>query len=346
MKYLFIITGIAYGHFTREESIINKLRKLDRKAEIVIACYGTSHNYFRKKYKILELKPLHFPDTSTRARLFRTLAENYKILGYTIDNYNLINEFNREFKPDFIMSDWEPFAIFIKNCYLTWNYKPKYSKPYNLSLLFQKILIESLYFTARLLGKKIILPSLKKEKNVKNFIYAGLIIRKTPDEVKELKEYKDTVLVMLGGSKFGLGLAEKIKNISKDFNEKFVIFGCKCKTKNCIGYSEFRENYLEYLKSCKVVITLGGYSGISEAVFFRKPVLAFPIKNLLEQYAVVEEFKDYIDIGDINLSEEELKIKIKEFLNNADKSRKKLNTLKLRNGADEIAELIYKKAKS
>jgi len=74
--------------------------------------------------------------------------------------------------------------------------------------------------------------------------------------------------------------------------------------------------------------------------------LAFPIKNLLEQYAVVEEFKDYIDIGDINLSEEELKIKIKEFLNNADKSRKKLNTLKLRNGADEIAELIYKKAKS
>ena len=44
MKYLFIITGIAYGHFTREESIINKLRKLDRKAEIVIACYGTSHD--------------------------------------------------------------------------------------------------------------------------------------------------------------------------------------------------------------------------------------------------------------------------------------------------------------
>ena len=74
--------------------------------------------------------------------------------------------------------------------------------------------------------------------------------------------------------------------------------------------------------------------------------MAFPIKNWIEQQAVVEEFKGYIDVGDIDASEEELKIKIKEFLGNLDRIKKKLNTLKLTNGADEIAKIIYKEAKS
>ena len=61
--------------------------------------------------------------------------------------------------------------------------------------------------------------------------------------------------------------------------------------------------------------------------------------------AVVEEFRDYIEIGDIESSEEDLKIKIKEFLINIPKMKKKLNSLMLlSNGADEIARIIYKEA--
>ena len=145
---------------------------------------------------------------------------------------------------------------------------------------------------------------------------------------------------MIGGSKFGFDLAKKIDNVSKKFNEKFIFFNYK--SKNSLSYTKFNENYLEYLKSCKAVISLGGYSGISESVFFKKPNLAFPIKNWTEQMAVVEEFKDYIDIGDIEISQEDLIIKIKNFLKSLDKMKKKLNTLRLKNGADEIARIICK----
>ena len=61
---------------------------------------------------------------------------------------------------------------------------------------------------------------------------------------------------------------------------------------------------------------------------------------------MTEEFKDYIEIGDIDSPEEEIKIKIENFLRNLSVLKKKLNSLKLNNGADEIAEIIYRKAKS
>jgi len=345
MKYLFIITGIAYGHLTREEAIINKLKELDKKAEIIVAGYETSYKYFKNKYKILKLNSMFFPDDLNRVQFFKTLIKNYKVIINWIKNWKLITKFIEEYNPNLVISDWEPFAIFIRRCkYLIWNYKPKYAKINNLTVLIEKILIESGYFIAEILGKKIILPILKKEKNVRNFIYTSLIIRKNPDEVKGLNEYKGSILVMTGGAKFGYNLARKIDNISNKFNEEFIFFNYK--SKNNISYNKFKEDYLNYLKSCKAVMSLGGYSGISESIFFKKPNLAFPIKNWIEQQAVAEEFKEYIEIGDIDSSEEELKIKIKDFLCNLNKIKKKLNTLKLTNGADEIAKIIYKEAKS
>jgi len=344
MKYLFIITGIAYGHFTREEAIIDKLKKLDKKAEINIASYGTAYEYFRKKYKLLKLEPMFWPDKLVKVQFFNTLIKNYKLIINWLINGKRINKFADENKIDEVISDWEPFAIFLGKCkYLIWNYKPKYALVNNFIVFIEKISIELGYFISWALGKRILIPSLKKEENKRNIIYTSLILRKTPNEVKALRNYRNAILVMIGGSRFGYDLARKIENISNSFNEKFIFFNYKCKTKNCIGYNKFKDNYLEYLKSCKAVISLGGYSGISESIFFKKPNLAFPIKNWIEQQAVAEEFKDYIEIGDIESNEEELKFKIKSFLGNTDKIRKKLNTLKLKNGADEIAEIIYRK---
>tara|TARA_Y100000034_G_scaffold129475_1_gene186015 strand:+ start:2855 stop:3898 length:1044 start_codon:yes stop_codon:yes gene_type:complete len=347
MKYLFVITGIAYGHLTREEAIINKIKKLDKKAEIIIAGYETSYKYFKGKYNVLKLFPVIFSGSSGIFKSGEIFLKNYKLLKGWMEDIKIVNAFIKDFKPDVVISDWEPFALFVKDCdYLIWNYKSNYAKANTFSLLIQKILIGMSYFTAGFFGKNIILPSLHKEKENKKIIFTNPIVRKTLNEVKPLNKYKNSILVMIGGSDFGWNLSRKIKNISREFKEKFIFFGYGCKSKNCIGYKGFKKNYLEYLKSCKGVISLGGYSGISESIFFKKPNLAFPIKGQLEQYAVIEEFRDYIEVGDIESSEEELKIKIKDFLKNSNKLKKKLNSLKLKNGADEIAQILYKRAKA
>ena len=156
-------------------------------------------------------------------------------------------------------------------------------------------------------NKKILIPSLEERKNTKNFIYFPLIIRKSPSEVKANK-YRGSILVMIGGSRFGRSLAEKIKNISKEFNENFVFFGLKCRSRNCIGFKNFREDYLSFLKSSKAVISLAGYSGLSESFIYKKPNLVFPLKNWLEQDSVAKEFQKYIQVEDIESSEAELKV--------------------------------------
>jgi len=48
MKYLFVITGIGFGHMMREEAIIREVSKKDKDAEIKIATYGLALNYFKK----------------------------------------------------------------------------------------------------------------------------------------------------------------------------------------------------------------------------------------------------------------------------------------------------------
>ncbi|MFH1067114.1 MAG: glycosyltransferase family protein [bacterium] len=48
------------------------------------------------------------------------------------------------------------------------------------------------------------------------------------------------------------------------------------------AYSE--EEFLKNLASCRYVVCGGGHSLISEALFYGKPVLSFPIKNAFEQF--------------------------------------------------------------
>jgi uncharacterized protein (TIGR00661 family) len=343
MKYLFIITGVAYGHLTRQEAILNKLKKIDKKAEIVIAGYNTSKKHFNKDYKIVDLKPLYFNDESPRVKTFKVMFNNYKIPLTMKENCNIVNNFTKEFQPDIVVSDWEPFSLFLKDCYLVWNYKPYPVK--TPSFLFQKFLLNILFLVIRLTNKKILIPSLDKKESTKNIIYFPLIIRKYSNEVKASK-YKDAILVMIGGSEFGISLARKIKNISKYFNENFIFFGLKCKSKNCIGFPDFREDYLSFLKSSKAVISLAGYSGLSEAIVYKKPNLVFPLKNWIEQDSSSREFEQYTQIGDIESSEDELKNVLKNFLLNLNNYKKRLSKLNVKDGASEIAEFLYKKAKS
>ena len=344
MKYLFIITGVAYGHLTRQESIISRLEKLDRNAEIVIAGYNTSYNYFKKKYKVIKLEPIYFGSECPRVKTFEILSKNNRLISNWIKNYHIIKSFRKSFNPNVTVSDWEPFSLFLKDCYMTWNYKPFPAR--TLSFIFQKFLLNVLFSVIKLVDKRIIIPSIMEMKDTRNFLYFPLIIRKFPDEVKEKKGYKNSIVVMIGGSDFGISLARKIRNVSKNFNEKFVFFGLKCKSENCIGFRGFRGDYLSFLKSSKAVISLAGYSGLSEALVYKKPNLIFPIKNWIEQDSVAREFEDYVKVGSIESSEAEIKDILENFLLNLENYKKRLDSLEIKDGAREVAEFLYREASS
>jgi len=148
---------------------------------------------------------------------------------------------------------------------------------------------------------------------------------------------------MLGGSTFGNILAKKIHKIAGTFDEKFIIIGSKLKLsrKHNVKYYSFKENIHNYIKNSKAVITLGGRLTLTEALYFKKPIMAFPIKNHVEQLINVKALENNILVC---YDLENLKTKLDYFLNNLSKFEKKIPKLKF-NGAKQVVDFVYKVAK-
>ncbi|MBU2633872.1 MAG: hypothetical protein KJ674_01365 [Nanoarchaeota archaeon] len=345
MKYLFITSGIALGHCTRDEAIINKL--LEKDNEVVIACYSVSYNYFKDKFNVFRLSDVNFSCDGFKFNLIKNLIYNWNILFKWFINLVKLKLYIMKFKPDIIVSDWEPIGLFFKKCVFMFNYDPEKVKnlDLNFSLKFQRYFLNLQYNLAKLFKKTTIVPSLEQmdRKYVK---YVDLIVRKESSELdskenlmKKLNLKREPILVMLGGSKFGIELAKKIVNIADNFDEEFIIFGYDVNKKNVKGF-KFKDNFLEYLKVCKGVITLAGFSTLSEVFFYKKPCLAFPIDNHLEQKSVLEDFKYFIMNKKISCSEEHLVYHIKNFLKNSDKLRMKMKDFKLKNGVEGVVRIL------
>ena len=198
----------------------------------------------------------------------------------------------------------------------------------------------------------VIIPTIKKKKSTKEVKFVNPIIRTSPESLpsekvlmKKLYLKKKPILVMLGGSKFGFSVAEKIVNISKDFNENFIIFGYKEFKKNNITSFKFKENFLEYLKVCKAVVLLSGHTALSEAIVYKKPALVFPFKNYVEHYINVSELGNLslVKYIDENIQEKELKKYLEELIKKSPEFEKNLKRLNIgTKGTEEAVDLILK----
>ncbi|MBL7147915.1 MAG: hypothetical protein ISS82_03760 [Nanoarchaeota archaeon] len=341
MKILLIVTGLGYGDSIRAEAIITKIKKLKPKTEVLVMGYDNSYEYFKNKYETIKIKGYRFDQKGLKFRTGTFLFKNFHIPISWILNYRENKERLKKFDPDLIISDFEIFSNFLakklkKKCISIFAFDPELyniypNKTNNLSL--QSKFLKKTYE----ISDKVIIPSFTKNKKVNNTYYINLIIREgnkknKKEIIKKLGLKEEPILVMLGGSKYGLILANKINNIRNRFKENFIFFG---------GDFAFKENFLEYLKVSKGLITLAGNLTLSEGFFYKKPMLVYPIENHVEQLLNVYSIKKYIVIGNKNNVEEDLN----KFLSSLNKLKKNMPTFKF-DGAKQAAEIILKNYKN
>ena len=79
---------------------------------------------------------------------------------------------------------------------------------------------------------------------------------------------------------------ERLFYALEEMPHRFIIygFGERPQRKNLEFRRPSRERFLEDMASCRYVITNGGHTAISEALYFGKPVFAFPIHLAYEQF--------------------------------------------------------------
>ncbi|MBU4241942.1 MAG: hypothetical protein KKF52_01795, partial [Nanoarchaeota archaeon] len=190
---------------------------------------------------------------------------------------------------------------------------------------------------------------LKPKKKNLMYHYVDPIVRVWPKQLpseeklmKELNLERKPILVMLGGSNFGLSLAKNLSKIANKFNEYFIFFGSNFdleETKN-VKHFKFSKDFLKYLKVSKGVITLGGQKTLSEAVIYNKPLLVFPIKQHIEQQLNAFSLKDIAMIGN-EMHSEALKKQIDEFIHKLPELKKKVSAFKFKgDGAEQILWFI------
>src|SRR3989344_1976589 len=360
MKILTFITGIGYGHTIRQRALLDFLKN----NQFLVASYQNGYYYFGNKYPTIRILGPKFPEKSGRLKILTTCLINLRLPYYYILNLIKLKKAIRKFKPDVIISDFEPVALYLNKKiqhFLIFNFDPEIYKEFvrvkNKAFDLQKMYINWVYNKARKVNCPIIIPSLLGTKKYKNLYRINPIIRELPkdsikDLLKKLNLRKQPIIIMLGGSHFGDRLLKKILSVIQDINEDFLIFGYKIKgkkTKN-IAFMPFKENFLEYLKASKGIITMAGHNTLSESIILKKPLLIFPIQNSLEQLTnafVMEKNNLAIINYRKNLSKKDVNSSILKFLNNLEYLQQNLSKLDIKhNGASQVYKIIKEISKS
>lgn len=357
MKVLFIITGVGFGDATREHANIEELRKKIRNVKVLVAGYDNSYDYFKNKYRTIAIKGYKFTSEEPHFKLMPFIFRNYLLPLLWVYSTLKVKREAKRFDPGVIVSDFEPIGLILarmlkKKCIFVFGFDPYLFDEYSGSnKTSTKVVLEAKYFT-KLYDKAdlVVIPTLLGVKKGRLlYTYVNPIIRMLPRQLPNEKKLMEKlslsrkpILVMLGGSKFGCELAKNISVIAKDFDEDFIIFGnCpKLKLRSNVRHYIFKENFLEYLKVSKGVITLGGQKTLTECLAFRKPMLIFPIKDHVEQLLNAYTLRDYAVIGN-KVAPRELKLKTAYFLSNLESFEKKLKRMHINfNGSEQFVKIL------
>ena len=307
VKILFSVCGIGLGHATRCHAIINEFLK-HKNVELKVVSYGTGYKYLKEQgVDCQEISGYEYKGEFTFSALLSILDSIRDPTKLRRDYYEFL-KVTEDFKPDIVLSDTEPNAFF----YAYRRSIPNYILTNLISILNNYLLVPQRYITRDILMQQFMIDRLinfmKKRANrfyvptfeqkvryMENVVYTDIIVRKKPSEMPSQEELKqklgierDFYYVSVGGAEIEKYLFYIFEKILPTFKDKYFIISSNNLTDKVIEKDNmkiipFIPNALEYISLAKGIIAPAGHSTISEAVCFRKPILAIPVRNHIEQ---------------------------------------------------------------
>lgn len=300
-KIWYSVFGEGMGHAMRSAPIIEHLLK---KHDLIITAGDKAYPYLKKRFgaRVHKIKSLHFIIENNEIDLIRT-ANNF-INTYSLDTqHNVLITYNliKKFKPHIIISDFEPvshyFASILKipiinldNIHVLTKCKIDFDKKFLPLYYASQFLINTIELQSDFYLICALKDFLVKEKNV--FLFPPII----REEVLDVKIKKSESILVYQTSSTNSKLVEDLKKLKA---YKFIFYGMNVskKEENIIFKNFHSKTFVEDLSSCKAAILNGGFTGLSEAIYLKKPVLIVPVKNQFEQIFNGETIKK-MKIGD------------------------------------------------
>jgi uncharacterized protein (TIGR00661 family) len=323
-RIIYGINGEGLGHATRSKPII---QALSRKHELKIFAGRRAYDYLVKEFNAEKIYAFDIIYSKNAVAIFRTFIKNILLFPFFgISSIVRIFLAMKEFKPDIVISDFEPLTHFvahlmgvkiisIDNQHILTNCKITFNNKFFLDYLASKIV--AILFTGHsdhYLITSFFYPPIKK----KNTELVAPLIR---EKILGLKPKKGNHIIVYQTSRSYATLIPVLKEFK---DEEFRIYKAdKEGREGNVVFKGFKEEeFLKDLASCKAVITNGGFTLMSEAIYLDKPVLSVPVKKQFEQIL------NGIHLSQAGFGEHHQDINrevLSEFIKNIPKYRKKLH---------------------
>lgn len=286
------LAGEGMGHATRGEVLIKWLTEQDYK--VVVFTYDRAFFYlknaFRKNKKVLEVVEITgFNAIYEKNELkFRKtlLNESKKLRKILSENLIVITEKILKYSPSISIVDFESTLYSISKllkipiiCIDNQGFmsKCRLDKPLSDSLQVKFFDYSHIYDGDYNFITSVFRAPIKEHYKNKTYL-AGPIIRNIFDNKKT--KIKNHFLVYQTSKS-----NEDLIDFMEKTHETFIVYGFDKEEKQ--GNVTFKkmntDSFVEDFMSCKGVITNGGYTLISEAIYLKKPIYSIPVKKITEQ---------------------------------------------------------------
>lgn len=335
----YCVCGEGMGHAIRSAVILEHLVK---EYDVYIFSGNRAYSYLNSKFdNVYEIgvfntvyKDNVVNDVATFKQCMKENPSNIKKC------YNTIFKLAKKYKPGLIISDFENYSnlvanylniplISLDNIHMISETEIDYPPNHKIDMLKAKAVIKVYVQNAKIhILTSFFNPPIKKSSN--SVIYPPIL----RDNIMALKPVKGDKILVYQTSDSNYKLMENLKKI----DEEFIVYGFNKNgyDKN-LTYREFNEDvFYDDLRTAKAVITNGGFTLISEAIYLKKPIYSMPALGNFEQ--ILNGF--YVDKLGYGEYHEDMKINnIKKFLLNLDKYQKNLDKVQNTDNTAIINEL-------
>lgn len=285
-RIIYGVCGEGMGHAIRSAVVIKHLLE---NHHVTIFASDRAYHYLSDKFdEVYYIEGFNTVYEFNRVSNTRTLVNNIKDLPHDLRfNLRLMYSVAKAFKPHLIISDFEFYSNLLSKILM----KPLISLD-NMHVMTQsEIQVPNKYFNDRVKAEGVIrsfiqLPSQYLITSfffppVKNPEKVNMFFPILREEILQLKPYNEEHILVYQTSDSNM----KLLDLLKGFDDEFIVYGFHedKKDKNLLFKNFNEKEFFHDLSTARAVITNGGFTLITEALYLEKPILSIPVKKQFEQ---------------------------------------------------------------
>jgi uncharacterized protein (TIGR00661 family) len=284
-RIVYGVSGEGSGHSSRSREIASHLR--ERGHTIWLVSYDRGYQNLKADFDVFETEGLCIASEDNRVSVVKTFTKNIKRLPEGFKSLQeLRHRLFEEFKPDCVITDFEPMTAYLANHYslplitIDNQHRMRYVK-YDIPphLKAQARMTETI-IRAMVPRPDVSLVTtfcFEETTNGRTFLFPPILRREVLDQ-KPVRG--DHILVYLTS-----GCESLLDELSRFPRESFLVYGYDRSDR--VGTTSFRpfsrDGFLHDLASAKAVIATAGFTLIGESLYLQKPYMAMPMRGQFEQ---------------------------------------------------------------